>query len=87
MVIGDDVGISVLGLVGLQVRMFPGELLPRVNGLQGEGELRHGRQGCGVAHQARGIRPRPTAASAHLVLLGELEAVVGFEPVHVLGHV
>lgn len=43
MVIGDDIGVAVLRLVGLQVRMFPGELLPRVDRLQGKGRLRLGR--------------------------------------------
>ena len=32
-VVGDDVGVAVLGLVDLKVGVFPGELLPRVDGL------------------------------------------------------
>lgn len=38
-------------------------------------------------HQGWGIKQHPTVASAHLVLLGELQAVVGFESLHVLRHV
>lgn len=34
-VVGDDVGVAVLGLVHLQVGVLPGELLPRVDGLEG----------------------------------------------------
>ena len=34
MVIGDDVSITVLGLVHLQVGVLPGELLTGVDGLQ-----------------------------------------------------
>lgn len=42
-VIGDDVGVAVFGLVHLQVGMFPRELLPGVDGLwRQEGEV------CGV---------------------------------------
>lgn len=33
MVVGNDVCIAVLWLVDLQVRMFPGKLLPWINGL------------------------------------------------------
>lgn len=32
-VVGDDVGVSVLGFVDLQVGMLPGELLTRIDGL------------------------------------------------------
>lgn len=35
-VIGDDVGVSVLGLVDLQVGMLPGELLSWIDGLEEE---------------------------------------------------
>ena len=37
MVVGDDVGVAVLGLVHLQVGVLPRELLPGVNRLQGTG--------------------------------------------------
>lgn len=40
-----------------------------------------------LGHQAWGIKQWPIVASAHLILLGELEAVVGFESLHVLSHV
>lgn len=33
MVVGDDVGVSVLWFVDLQVGVLPGELLTRVDGL------------------------------------------------------
>lgn len=36
MVVGDDVCIAVLWLVDLQVGVFPGELLARINGLDGK---------------------------------------------------
>lgn len=36
MVIGDDISISVLWFVDLQVRMLPSELLARIDGLQGK---------------------------------------------------
>ena len=36
-VVCDDVGVAVLGLVHLQVGMFPRELLAWINGLQGKG--------------------------------------------------
>lgn len=32
-VVGDDVGVAVLGFVDLQVGMLPGELLTRIDGL------------------------------------------------------
>ena len=48
MVIGNDICIAVLGLVGLQVRMFPRELLPGVNGLQGKGRFRRGGAQCWI---------------------------------------
>lgn len=32
-VVGDDVGITIFGLVHLQVGVFPGELLPRIDRL------------------------------------------------------
>lgn len=32
-VVGDDVGVTIFGLVHLQVGVFPGELLARINGL------------------------------------------------------
>lgn len=32
-VVGDDVGVAVLGFVDLQVGVLPRELLPRVDGL------------------------------------------------------
>lgn len=44
-------------------------------------------RGVVLGHQSWGIKQRPRVASAHLILLGELEAVVGFESLHVLGHV
>lgn len=37
-VIGDDVGVAVLGFVDLQVGMLPGELLSWIDGLQEEKE-------------------------------------------------
>lgn len=42
-VVGDDVGIAVLGLVHLQVGMFPRKLLAWVDGLQGRVEAQSGR--------------------------------------------
>lgn len=33
MVVGDDVGVTIFGLVHLQVGVFPGELLARIDGL------------------------------------------------------
>lgn len=46
-VVGDDVGVTVFGLVHLQVGVFPGELLARVDGLmRGRGEPdMHGERG------------------------------------------
>lgn len=38
MVIGDHIGVPVLGFVHLQVGVLPSELLTRVNGLEGRGE-------------------------------------------------
>lgn len=32
-IVGDDVGVAIFGLVHLQVGVFPGELLARVNRL------------------------------------------------------
>lgn len=32
-VVGDDVGVTIFGLVHLQVGVFPGELLARIDGL------------------------------------------------------
>lgn len=32
-VVGDDVGVTIFGLVHLQVGVFPGELLARINRL------------------------------------------------------
>lgn len=87
MVIGDDIGISVLWLVGLQVRMFPSELLARVDGLQGMSRFRHDGKRCSAGSPGLGHQASPTVDSAHLILLGELEAVVGFESLHVFGHV
>ncbi len=40
-VVGDDVGVSIFGLVHLQVGVFPGELLAWINRLMGEGEIRN----------------------------------------------
>lgn len=37
-VIGDDVGVTVLGFVDLQVGVLPGELLSWIDGLQEEKE-------------------------------------------------
>lgn len=37
MVVGDDVGVTIFGLVHLQVGMFPGELLAWIDRLTGEG--------------------------------------------------
>lgn len=56
-VVGDDIGVAVLRLVGLQVRMFPGELLPGVDGLQGQGGLRLGWVGAGTAGLKQDLRP------------------------------
>lgn len=36
-VVGDDVGVAVLGLVHFQVGMLPRELLAGVDGLRGQG--------------------------------------------------
>lgn len=36
-VVGDDVGVSIFGLVHLQVGVFPGELLAWINRLMWEG--------------------------------------------------
>lgn len=36
-VVGDDVGVTIFGLVHLQVGVFPGELLAWIDGLMGEG--------------------------------------------------
>lgn len=44
-VVGDDVGVAVLGLVHLQVGVLPGELLPRVDGLQHWERKREGQRG------------------------------------------
>lgn len=45
-VVGDDVGITILGFIHLQVGVLPGELLARINGLvveKGEGrKAEHG---------------------------------------------
>lgn len=35
MVVGDDVGVTILGLVHLQVGVLPGELLAWINRLMG----------------------------------------------------
>lgn len=40
-VIGDDVGVAVLGFVDLQVGVLPGELLSWIDGLQEEKERNH----------------------------------------------
>lgn len=40
MVVGDHVGVAVLGLVHFEVGMFPRELLARVDGLQESGNGR-----------------------------------------------
>lgn len=82
MVVRDDVGVTVLGLVHFQVGMLPRELLAGVDGLQGE--VRGG--GVGVRHWGAGWG-REAGAPAYLVLLGEFEAVVGLEALRVLGHV
>lgn len=37
-VVGNHVGVAVLGLVHFQVGVLPGELLARVDGLQGLGK-------------------------------------------------
>lgn len=87
MVIGDDIGVSVLWLVGLQVRMFPSELLARVDGLQGMSRFRHDGKRCSAGSPGLGHQASPAVDSAHLILLGELEAVVGFESLHVFSHV
>lgn len=34
-VVGDDVGVTIFGLVHLQVGVLPGELLARINRLMG----------------------------------------------------
>lgn len=34
-VVGDDVGVTIFGLVHLQVGVFPGELLAWIDGLMG----------------------------------------------------
>lgn len=82
-VVGDDVGVAVLGLVHLQVGVLPCELLARVNGLRGKGR-RGGHRGC---RGALGAWEDGRRGPAHLVLLGELEAVVGLEAFRVLRHV
>lgn len=40
-VVGDDVGVTIFGLVHLQVGMFPGELLARIDGLTGSRDGRN----------------------------------------------
>lgn len=44
-IVGDDVGVAVLGFVDLQVGMFPGELLARINGLWKKSRERNNPQG------------------------------------------
>lgn len=80
-VVGDDVGVAVLGLVHFQVGMLPRELLARIDGLRGKG-----RWGMSAGRHWRAWESGRWGP-AHLVLLGELEAVVGFEAFRVLGHV
>lgn len=49
-VVGDDVGVTIFGLVHLQVGVFPGELLARINGLmrdRGGPDMHRERQGGG----------------------------------------
>lgn len=50
-VVGDDVGVAVLGLVHFQVGMLPRELLARIDGLRGQGGggVRVGISGPGTA--------------------------------------
>lgn len=45
-VIGDDVGVAVLGFVDLQVGVLPGKLLSWIDGLQEEKKRNHSRLCC-----------------------------------------
>lgn len=40
-VVGDDVGVTIFGLVHLQVGMLPGELLPRIDRLMRDRDRRN----------------------------------------------
>lgn len=51
-VVGDDVGVTIFGLVHLQVGMFPGELLAWIDRLMGGGGQRQAKQ----AHTNKKIR-------------------------------
>lgn len=82
MVVGDDIGIAVLGLIHFQVGVLPRKLLARVDGLWETGGRRC--QG-GRLWAPGGWEMRE--GLAHLILLGELEAVVGLESFSVLCHV
>ena len=79
-VVGDDVGIAVFGFVHFQVGVLPRELLARIDGLRGRG-------GGGCQGGCLWARESGRRGPAHLVLLGELEAIVGLEAFCVLRHV
>lgn len=40
-VIGDDIGVAILGFIDLQVGVLPGELLSRIDGLREEEKRKH----------------------------------------------
>lgn len=52
-VVGDDVGITIFGLVHLQVGMFPGELLPWIDRLTRVGSSRQNMHTQGRMHKKK----------------------------------